>query len=84
MKYLDIQYEDGTVRRHYLNGDKVWYKNGKIHRDNDLPAQVDANGHKAWYKNGKQHRDNDLPAVEYTDGDKYWFKNGKEYKPKNK
>jgi hypothetical protein len=42
---------------------QCWYKNGKIHRDNDLPAIISQNGYKGWYKNGQLHRDNDLPAV---------------------
>ena len=60
----------------YPNGNKFWFKNGIIHRDNDLPAVEFAIGTKEWYKNGKIHRDNDLPAVEFLNGDKYWFQNG--------
>jgi antitoxin component YwqK of YwqJK toxin-antitoxin module len=56
-------------------GSKEWYKNGKLHREGDLPA-VEWDGSKFWYKNGKLHREGDLPAVEYPDGSKFWFKNG--------
>ncbi len=56
---------------------KKWYnKEGKIHRDNDLPAVESPNGDKYWCQNGKYHRDNDLPAVEHANGDKQWWKNG--------
>ena len=41
----------------------VWLKNGKLHRDKDLPAIVGTDGAKLWFKNGKQHRDGILPAV---------------------
>ena len=44
----------------------VWYKNGKLHRDCDLPAYIDLKHPKTylkWYKNGKIHRDGDKPAV---------------------
>jgi len=52
-----------------------WYRNGKEHRDGDLPAVVLANG-KEWWKNGERHRDGDLPAIEYVIGTKCWYKNG--------
>ncbi len=58
------------------NGTKRWYKDGKLHRDNDLPAIVYHTGRNVWYKNGKLHRDNDLPAVNFADGYKEWYKNG--------
>jgi antitoxin component YwqK of YwqJK toxin-antitoxin module len=57
-------------------GDEYWYKNGKLHRDNDLPAIIFSNGYQGWYKNGKLHRDNDLPAAISSDGDHYWYQNG--------
>ena len=56
---------------------KEWFRNGKQHRDGDLPAVEGVNGYKCWYKNGEVHRDGDLPAIEYGDGTKYWYKNGK-------
>jgi hypothetical protein len=85
-------YEDEkTYKLVELEGDKRWYKNGKLHRD-DGPAIEWANGDKSWYKNGKLymregfgtkhwykngklHKD-DGPAAEYSNGDKYWHKNG--------
>ena len=33
------------------NGDKEWYLNGKLHRE-DGPAMVWANGSKEWWLNG--------------------------------
>ena len=56
------------------NGDKEWYLNGKLHRE-DGPAVEYASGYKAWYLNGKRHRE-DGPAIEYADGNKFWFLNG--------
>jgi antitoxin component YwqK of YwqJK toxin-antitoxin module len=55
------------------DGSKFWYVNGKLHRDNGLPAIEKANSDKAWFVNGLLHRDNDLPAVEYADGSKYFY-----------
>ena len=60
-----------------IYGVKFWCKNGKQHRDNDLPAVILANGDQHWYKNGNLHRDNDLPAVIMANGDQKWFKDGK-------
>ena len=57
------------------NGNKVWYLNGKFHREDGSACEY-ANGDKYWYLNGKLHRI-DGPAIEYADGDKYWYLNGK-------
>ena len=59
----------------YPNGDKVWYLNGKFHRE-DGPAVEWANGHKVWCLNGKRHRE-DGPAIECASGDKEWYLNDK-------
>ena len=37
----------------YSNGDKEWYLNGKLHRE-DGPAVEYANGTKHWLLNGKE------------------------------
>ncbi len=59
----------------YYDGDKSWYLNDKLHRE-DGPAIEYANGHKAWYLNDKLHRE-DGPAVEWADGTKFWYLNDK-------
>lgn len=54
----------------------TYYKNGKRHRDGDLPALVDLNESRLiWYKNGKPHRDigpasvvKNSSAIFYKDG----------------
>ena len=38
--------------RAYENGDKEWYLNGKLHRE-DGPAVEYADGSKYWYLDGK-------------------------------
>ena len=56
------------------------YKNGQLHRDNDLPAVIRSDGTQYWYKNGRLHRDCDLPASIYSDGThetQRWYNNGK-------
>jgi len=59
-------------------GNKKWYnEEGKLHRDNYLPA-VDCPGvYKRWYQNGKLHRDVDEPAIIWVTGTKIWYKNDK-------
>ena len=60
----------------YDDGEKFWYLNGKIHRE-DGPAIERADGYKCWYLNGELHRE-DGPAVEYAGGEKSWFLNDKQ------
>ena len=57
-------------------GNRNWFKNGKLHRDGDMPALVSISGLQAWYKDGKLHRDNDMPAIVHVNGDKEWVKDG--------
>jgi len=47
-------------------GNKFYYLNGQLHRNNDLPAIEWADGTKSWWVNGKLHRENDLPAIEWA------------------
>jgi len=60
-----------------LTGTHRWYnKDGKLHRDNDLPAVIWEDGSKFWWVSGEKHRENDMPAVIYSDGYKTWWVNG--------
>ena len=61
----------------YTNGDKLWFLNGKRHRE-DGPAAEWASGDKYWFLNGKRHRE-DGPAIEYANGNKFWYLNGTNY-----
>lgn len=54
-----------------------WYQNGKIHRDNDLPAVIRPMSYKQWFQHGDIHRDNDKPAAIWTNGRTEWYKHGK-------
>lgn len=54
-----------------------YYKNGKLHRDNDLPAIEYENGDKLWYIDGELHRENDKPAAVFKNGVCKWYKHGK-------
>jgi hypothetical protein len=60
-------------------GTKRWYKDGIIHRDNDLPAKEYQSGTRLWFQHGKPHRDGDRPAKEsYLNGGySVWYRHGK-------
>jgi len=62
----------------FNNGDKYWYKKGRLHRI-DGPAIEYSNGTKKWFKEGKLHR-LDGPSVEYSNGGKEWWKEGLLYR----
>ncbi len=80
IEWLDrqcINYEL-LVTTEIIDGTEKWYKNGRLHRDNDLPAVITSYGGQVWCKNGERHRDNDLPAIIVDrDGIQVWYKNGK-------
>lgn len=71
-----IHREDGPAIE-CTNGDKHWYKDGKLHRKNS-PATEYNNGDKFWYRDGKLHRE-DGPAIELTNGIKFWYLDNKYY-----
>ena len=68
--------EDGPAIE-YASGTKVWYINGKRHRE-DGPAMEWAFGSKEWWINNKRHRE-DGPARELVNGHKEWYIDGQEY-----
>ncbi|HNC55219.1 MAG TPA: hypothetical protein PLP33_07235 [Leptospiraceae bacterium] len=63
--------ENFTGVAEYSNGNKHWYKEGRLHRE-DGPAVEWIIGYKEWWVEGLRHR-TDGPAVEYPNGDKFWY-----------
>ena len=57
----------------YPSGTKVWTRNGKLHRDNGLPAIERANGCREWWVRGKRRRCGGLPAVIEANGMKIYL-----------
>jgi hypothetical protein len=53
--------------------DIFWYRDGKLHRDGDLPAVIRANEH-CWFDCWNYHLYNDLPAMKLAH---FQYKNGK-------
>jgi len=62
----------------YNNGDKYWYLNDKLHRE-DGPAIEWANGTKFWCLKGERHRE-DGPAIEWANGNKFWCLKGERHR----
>jgi hypothetical protein len=56
------------------SGYQWWYRNGKFHRDNDMPASI-SRFIQSWYQHGKLHRWGG-PAMICTDGYRYWYTHG--------
>lgn len=50
---------------------KKWIKNGKLHRDDDLPAVIWADGSQFWYKDGKC---TGTATVIHATGSHKWFR----------
>ena len=61
---------------------QLWYRDGKRHRDGDLPAFISDDNKQIWYKNGIRHRDGDKPAYIYGKY-KQWWVSGKQIKIEN-
>lgn len=57
-----------------------WYKNGNVHRENDLPARILKSGEQRWYLNGELHRLTG-PAVVSAMGAKEYYVRGFRYNP---
>jgi hypothetical protein len=61
------------------NGTKIWYRNGKRHRE-DGPAIEYVNGDKAWYLNGDKLTEAEFNARKNTCSGKVVEIDGKKYK----
>ena len=67
------EHDDPIINKY---SDQVWYREGKKHRDGDLPAVIWTSGSQEWYKEGKQHRDHDRPAEIWADDTQWWYRDG--------
>lgn len=54
------------------DGDLLYYQNGCLHRENDLPAVERDDGTRKWFYHGIPHRLTG-PAIIYPDGRKQYF-----------
>lgn len=62
------------------NGDRIWMRSGKIHRDCDAAIER-GNGDREWYVDGERHRVTG-PAVEQANGVQLWYFRGKLHRDK--
>ena len=74
-EFLSLSEDKQTCCVIYPNGDKKWYEEGELHRE-DGPAIEYISGEKHWFKDYKPHR-LDGPAIEHDSGYKVWFKEGR-------
>ena len=68
----------------YYGFNEIKYKlNGKVHRENDLPAYIKSDTLYEWWKDGKRHREGDLPAYIKITNDitiQEWWKDDKQHR----
>ena len=65
------EWDDGTHSVVKKNDEKIWLKDGKIHRDDDKPAKIKFD-EISWYKNNADYRENDKPAKIHIFGQREW------------
>lgn len=53
-------------------GTKFWYRDGAMHRDNDLPARIETSGYSEWWFNGEPARPSGGPNIVDHDGTQEW------------
>ena len=76
-KYKDGKYE---VKK-YSSGSKYWCYNGKIHREDDLPAVECSDGFTGWSIHGEIHRIG-APSIIRPDGSTAWYLDNIKYSEK--
>lgn len=76
-EYGELHSKHGNPAEIKQTGTEVWYKNGKRHRDNDMPAEIVYEGSRTmiWAKNGVICREGLKPAM-ITTSNVYWYGNG--------
>jgi hypothetical protein len=67
------------IYQHVFDDSCVWYKNGHLYQDYDLPANTLANGCKQLYQYGELHRNGDLPAIIKNRGEHQYWQFGNRY-----
>lgn len=72
---LHSLYEPAQISKWARGRVDIWYQDGQIHRDGDLPAFEERDGKQAWYKKGVLHRENG-PALITSSGVEMFYKNG--------
>jgi len=66
-----------NFRNHYridrATGKKEWYKEHRLHRDNDEPAVIFPNGDKEWRQEGRLHRKFGPARTKANGTEEYWY-----------
>jgi hypothetical protein len=66
------------------DGTGIWYIDGVIERDCDLPAIIRPDGTREWCVENKNHRCDDKPAIERADGTREWYWDGQKHRDGDK
>jgi hypothetical protein len=74
--YKGLRHRDGDKPAYKCDGEFIWYKYGKMHRDNGWAYRNDQRV--MWYKEDVCHRIDGPAIVDVVDGNK-WYIHGKEY-----
>ena len=65
-------------------GKQEWYdREGRLHRDFDLPAQIQGQLVQKWYQHGQLHRLGDKPAVSHHELFQEWWVHGQRHRGGN-
>jgi hypothetical protein len=79
-EYSGINYhrdEGPAVERNDTDGERFWYKEGHLHRE-DGPAVTNKLGLEKWFFEGRLHR-TDGPAIVYPNGKTAFYLHGEQY-----
>ena len=77
-------YDENTIKIIIDDVGSFYFKNKKLHKDDDEPAVDYENGTLQWYKYGKLHRDDDMPAIIDNEGGKEWWYGGRRHREDDK
>ena len=65
------------------DGDRYFYKDGKLHRRDGLPAVELLSGYRAWYVNGCRHNEGG-PARQWSNCQEEWYVDGEMHRDGDK
>lgn len=71
----NIMVDDTNAAAVMPNGNRVWYKNGLIHRDNG-PAMIFKDGTEVWYHKDRRHREDGPAYICPSSKESMWFIDG--------
>ena len=74
-EYIDEIENKTSLEELTIDGNKVTYRFGVLHTEDNIPTIIKQNGDKYYYKLGILHRENG-PAIQLSNGDKHYYQLG--------